>query len=142
MTYNQSFWEFPMQFFKQLPHGSLLLRRSGIIRNTIVIQPTFVTNPDRVVVVWVTVSTYLYNRSSKLNGSIPAHYIMIADAFPSPLLMPQVDVRSTAPLPRTDSRAMNHYKRNSSHFCGTYNPLTHDVAPNAVKIAARRLIRV
>ena len=78
MTYNQSFWEFPMQFFKQLPHGSLLLRRSGIIRNTIVIQPTFVTNPDRVVVVWVTVSTYLYNRSSKLKVMF---YILVCRAM-------------------------------------------------------------
>ena len=131
-----------MQFFKQLPHGSLLLRCPGTISNTIGIQPTFVANTDRVAVMWVTVSTDLLNRSSELNRSIPAHHIVIPDALPASLLVPQADVRSTAPLPRTDSRAMTNNKRNNPHFSGTYNPLTHDVAPNAVRIAARRLIRV
>lgn len=106
-----------MQFFKQLPHDSLLFWCSGISRTAFSIQPSFVTNPDRVAVMWVAVSTDLLDRSSKLNGSIPAHHIVITDAFPAPLLVPQINVRSTAPLPRTDSRAMTNNKCDNSHFC-------------------------
>ena len=88
MADNQSLWESPMQFFKQLSQGSLLFQSSGIIRNIIGIQPSFVTNPDRVAVVWVTVSTDLFNRSSKLNCSISTHHIVIPDTLPASLLVP------------------------------------------------------
>ena len=46
MTYNKSFWESPMQFFKQLSQGSFLFRCSSIFRNTIGILPSFVANTD------------------------------------------------------------------------------------------------
>jgi hypothetical protein len=81
-------------------------------------------------------STWLFKRPSKLNGTIPPHHIVIADALPMLVLMPFVDVFGRALLPRTDSRAMNDNECDTSH-----TPI-HDVVPRAVIAAAKMLIRV
>jgi hypothetical protein len=81
-------------------------------------------------------STWLFKWPSKLNGTIPSHHIVIADAFPMLVLMPFVDVFGRALLPRTDSRAMDDNECDTSHM-----PM-HEVVPRAVTAAAKMLIRV
>jgi hypothetical protein len=83
-----------------------------------------------------TMSPRLFKRSSKLNGTIPPHHIVVADAIPSFVFMPIVDVFGRALLPRTDSRAMN------DNECDTSHAPIQDVVPSAVTTAAKILIRV
>jgi hypothetical protein len=78
----------------------------------------------------------LLKRPPKLNGTIPPHHIVIADAFPMLCPMPFVNLLGRALLPRTDSRAMN------DNECDTSHAPIQDVVPSAVTTAAKILIRV
>ena len=81
------------------------------------------------------VRSHLFEPAPRFNSPVPADDEVIAYRLISLCPVPAVDVLSTAPLPRTDSRAMNDNECHGSH-------LTQLVAPNAVSTAARMLITV
>jgi hypothetical protein len=108
MTYNQSLWELSMETLYPLTKGALLLRGAGIIRFPLRIIASFITDPDTVAVVVQHMSANFLKRTAKFSSAIPTDYQMVANALPSPLFVPAVDVSGRTLLVRTNRRAMNH----------------------------------
>ena len=95
-----------MQLLQQPSQRFFLGRGAGVGRLPNLIESTLITDTDTVAVVHLAVRPHLPYGSARLYGAVPADDEMIADGLPSPGTVPPVDVRGTAPLPRTDSRAM------------------------------------
>ena len=107
MTDNNSFWETLMQLFQQSAQRLLLFWCPGVRSLTRCIQPTFVANPDAMCVMSYNMRPNHFQRPTRLYRAIAPDYIMVpAPVLPTSGPVPSVDVLNTAPLPRTDSRAM------------------------------------
>lgn len=115
MADNQRVRIVAMQLLQEPSQGRTLLRRPGVRRLSLHIQSPFVAHPDAVTVMVHTVCPHLFRRSPLLHRAVPSHHIVIADTRPPFVPVPAVDVGGTAPLPRTDSGAMNDNQRNRSH---------------------------
>ena len=135
MSHNQGFREIGVHTLHLLTQGFHLFRCARVRRTALRVKPAFVADADAVAVMSCTVGAHLVEPASRLYSSVPADDEMVANGLIALRPVPQVYVPGTAPLPRTDSRAMDDNKRYGSH-------LTQLVAPNAVSMAARMLITV
>ena len=87
-----------MKLLYQLTQHTLLFWRAGVDLLAQLVKPTLIAYPDAVSVVRITVGTLFLDGSPRLNGPVPAHHIVVADAFPRPAvsvfsrLMPQVNL--------------------------------------------------
>ena len=136
MAYDEGLGELLVELAYQFTQCLFLLRCAGVSSLSLFIKSTFVADADAMAVVQIAVGTHLRDVTTFLDGAVAPYDIVVANALPSPVLVPFVNVFGRAPLSRTDSRAMNDNQCNRSH------QLIHDVAPKAVATAARMLINI
>ena len=107
MTDNNSFWETLMQLFQQSAQRLLLFRCPGVRSLTRCIQTTLIANPDAMCVMPNDMRPNHFQGPTRLYRAVAPYNIMVpAPVLPASGPVPSVDVLNTAPLPRTDSRAM------------------------------------
>ena len=136
MPYDKGIGELPVELVNQFAQSLLLLLCPCVSSLSLFVQPTFVADADAMAVVRIAVGTNLRDVTSFLDGAVAPYDIVVANALPSPVLVPFVNIFGRAPLSRTDSRAMNDNQCNRSH------QYTHEVVPKAVAAAARMLINI
>ena len=109
MTNNHSIRETLMQLFQQSAQRLFLFRCPGVRCLTRSIQSTLIANPDAMCVMSYNMRPNHFQRPTPLYRAIAPDNIMVsAPVLPTSGPVPSVDVLNTAPLPRTDSRAMYH----------------------------------
>ena len=94
----------------QCSHGFTLRLGPGVRRLSLCIQSALVANANAMFVMPYAVGSDLFQRTSRFDGTVAAHHIVIPYAvLPSTFLVPAVNVGSTALLPGRDTRAMKDY---------------------------------
>ena len=136
VPYDEGLGELLVELVYQFTQRQLLFWCAGVSSLSLFVQPTFVADADAMAVVRIAVGTHLRDVTSLLDGAVAPYDIVVANALPSSVLVPFVNVFGRAPLSRTDSRAMNDNQCNRSH-----QPI-HEVVPKAVVAAARMLINI
>ena len=109
MTDYQRLREFPVQLFKEFSQRDFLLRRTGVSIFPKRVQSALVADTNRVFVMVYHMSPDHFQWTSQLDGPVSSDNEVIPDTVLKPsVTVPAVDILGTAPLPRSDSRAMNN----------------------------------
>ena len=113
MTYYQRLGELGMKFFQQFAQSLLLLWRACVGCIAVVVQPAFVADADRVLVMSYAVGTGFTERSTSFNRTVTADNIVVANALPvntvrHAILVPVVNFISRTCLVRSHRTAMHN----------------------------------
>ena len=115
MRHDDRPWIPPLELPHQREQCTLLRLRPRVRRPTLGVQTTLVAYPDAMPVVVQAVSSHLRLGPSPLDGSIPPHHIVVADATPAPLAVPRVNLLRARRLAGPYCRAMNDDQCDCSH---------------------------
>lgn len=69
-----------LQLCEQIVERCFLLRRTGVGRFAVSIEPTLIADAEGMAVMILAVCTDDLLRSARFDGAIPAHHIVVADA--------------------------------------------------------------
>ncbi len=117
MPHDKRIREIGMHAFYEFTQGFDLLRRTRVSFFARRIKTALIADADGMPVMPYAVGTNFVQSPACLHRAVTTHHIVVADALPAFVLMPVVNVLGRAPLPGTDSRAMNDNQRNASHNC-------------------------
>ena len=92
MRHDDRPWIPPLELPHQRDQRTLLRLRPRVRRLAQGVQTTLVADPDAMPVVVQAVRSHLRLGPSPLDGSIPPHHIVVADATPAPLAVPRVNL--------------------------------------------------
>ena len=96
-----------VELFEQCAHGSLLLSCAGVGGLTPDVQPTLVTDADRVGVVVLAVGTDQPFRTTWLYRSVSSDHVVVADAeLPALTAMPRIYLSGRTRLVRPHRRTV------------------------------------
>ena len=115
MRHDDRPWIPPLELPHQREQRTLLRLRPRVRRPALGIQTTLVAHPDAMPVVVQAVRPHLRLGPPPLYGSVPPHYIVVADTTPAPLAVPRVNLLRARCLAGPYRRAMNNDQRDCSH---------------------------
>ena len=115
MAYDKGLGELPVELVNQFAQRLLLLLCPCVSSLSLFVQPTFVADADAMAVVRIAVGTHLRDVTSLLDGAVAPYDIVVANALPSPVLVPFVNVFGRALPSGRDSRAVNDNQGYLSH---------------------------
>ena len=115
MRHDDCPWIPPLELPHQRDQRTLLRLRPRVRRSSLGVQATLVADPDAMPVVVQAVRPHLRLGPPPLYGSVPPHYIVVADATPAPLAVPRVNLLRARRLAGPYRRAMNNDQSDSSH---------------------------
>ena len=107
MTHDEGAGVGMFEFDEEGTHRGFLLGCSGIGCFAVGIKATFVADADAVLIVVKTMGSYHGHGTALFDGSISTDDVMVADALPSTLLVPLVNLRCAGGLIVTDSGTMD-----------------------------------
>ena len=99
--------------------GAFLCFRARVGIFAIAVKTALVAYADGVAVVVHTVGTHLFIRSPLLDGSVAPHHVVVADASPSLVLVPFIDLFRRTGLIRSHCGAVDDDQGDRSHLSHT-----------------------